>query len=48
MKKPKSMPLMDDRDFPINMVRRHMLEGTGSEGSQRKTAYSHCKLTDRS
>jgi len=31
MKKPKSMALIDDKDFPINIVRRHMLRGTGSD-----------------
>lgn len=29
MKKPKSWPLMDDKDFPINVVRRTMLRGAG-------------------
>ena len=29
MKKLKSAPILDDRDFPINIVRRSMLQGTG-------------------
>ena len=31
MKKPKSTVLTDDKDFPINIVRRNMLRGTGSD-----------------
>ena len=31
MKKPKSSALTDDKDFPINIVRRNMLRGTGSD-----------------
>ena len=31
MKKPKSAVLTDDADFPINIVRRNMLRGTGSD-----------------
>ena len=31
MKKPKSRVLTDDKDFPINVVRRTMLRGTGSD-----------------
>ncbi|MBA3029110.1 MAG: dihydroxy-acid dehydratase [Desulfobacteraceae bacterium] len=31
MKKPKSRVLVDDSDFPINIVRRNMLRGTGSD-----------------
>ena len=31
MNKPKSRALTDDSDFPINIVRRNMLRGTGSD-----------------
>jgi len=31
MKKPKSLPLLDDRDFPINRIRQTMVRGTGTD-----------------
>jgi dihydroxy-acid dehydratase len=31
MKKPKSLPILDDRDFPINRVRQGMIRGTGTD-----------------
>lgn len=31
MKKLKSLPLLDDRDFPISMIRRMMVRGTGTD-----------------
>ncbi len=31
MKKPKSFPLLDERDFPINLVREIMIRGTGTD-----------------
>jgi len=31
MKKPKSLPLLDDSDFPINRVRLGMVRGTGTD-----------------
>ena len=29
MQKPKSLPLLDDKDFPINRVRQTMVRGHG-------------------
>ena len=39
MNKPKSLPLLDDKDFPINRIRQTMVRGTGTDtrGAQRKT-----------
>jgi dihydroxyacid dehydratase/phosphogluconate dehydratase len=31
MKKPKSLPLLDDKDFPINRIRQTMVRGTGTD-----------------
>jgi len=31
MKKPKSLPLLDDKDFPINRIRQTMIRGTGTD-----------------
>lgn len=31
MKKPKSAPLLDEKDFPISRVRRMMVKGTGAD-----------------
>lgn len=31
MNKPKSLPLLDDKDFPINRIRQTMIRGTGTD-----------------
>jgi dihydroxy-acid dehydratase len=31
MNKPKSLPLLDDKDFPINRIRQTMVRGTGTD-----------------
>lgn len=31
MKKPKSMPIFDNKDFPISFVRQSMIHGTGAD-----------------
>ena len=31
MKKPKSLPLTDDRDYPINLLRQRMIRGTATD-----------------
>jgi hypothetical protein len=30
-KKPKSLPLLDDRDYPINLLRQRMIRGTATD-----------------
>ncbi len=50
MKKPKSTPLLDDSDFPINIVRQGMIRATGTDTAELKrkpliaVANSHTEL----
>ncbi len=36
MKKPQSMPIFDDADFPISLVRKHIFQGTGCDMEELK------------
>ena len=43
MKKPKSLPLLDDSDFPINRVRTGMVRGTGTDIDELKETHKNFK-----